>query len=111
AVNLPSFWIDPNDPDNARGGMVVGGNFAALPSGTTIGTAATFDSVGGDVMAAYMADWRADTTGSFGFRFRYPDSHDITYGYYELATTAGGGFTMTIVRYWYNSAGIPITIP
>lgn len=109
--NLLAFWIYPNDPDNARGGMVVGGKYAALPSGTTIGPAATFESVGGDVMAAYMADWRAGTTGYFGFRFRNPDTNELNYGYVELATTAGGGFPMTIVRYWYNSAGNAITIP
>ncbi|MFB9067465.1 DUF11 domain-containing protein [Pseudofulvimonas gallinarii] len=111
AGNLLSFWFYPNDDTLDRAGMVVGGKYAALPSGTVIGPAATFDAVDGNSMSVYMADWRAGTHGYLGFRFRNPVTNQINYGYAELDTTSGGGFPMTIVRYWYNSAGNPITIP
>lgn len=108
---LLSFWIYPNDATGDRGAMVLNGKWASLPSGTVVGPSATFSAVGGPEMAVYMADWRAGTTGYMGFRFRNPNTNQLNYGYVQLQTTAGGGFPMTIVRYWYNSAGNAITVP
>ena len=105
-----SFWFYPNDA-GSRAGMVLDGRFAALPSGTTVGPAATFAAIGGDEMTAYMADWRAGTSGHLGFRFTNPQTGQVNYGHALLQTAPGGGFPMTIVRYWYNAAGNPITIP
>lgn len=106
-----AFWFYPGSADPARAGMAVGGRFAVLSSGATVGPSSTFASVDGNSMDTYMVDWRAGVHGYLGFRFRNPDTNEINYGYAELDTGPGGGFPMTIVRYWYNKAGNAITIP
>lgn len=63
------------------------------------------------MMGEVMADWRAGVNGYLGFRFRNPQTGRLNYGYAELRTTASKGFPMTLVRYHYNKAGNPITIP
>ncbi len=107
---LLSVWFWPGSAGQ-RGGLVQGGKFPVLASGATIGPESTFDAPGGTGQATAMADWRAGADGYFGFRFTNPDTGAVNYGYAHLTTVSGGGFPLTIVRYWYNSAGNAITIP
>ena len=107
---LLSVWFWPGSTGE-RGGLVEGGKFPVLASGATIGPASTFEAPGGTGQATAMADWRAGADGYFGFRFTNPDTGEVNYGYAHLTTASGGGFPLTIVRYWYNNAGNAITIP
>lgn len=88
-------------------------NLSVLASGAVVGPASVFSRTSGG-----MSDWRSGATGYLGFRFDCsalpaPPANNTCYGWAELQTTAGssGGYPATIVRYAYNRAGNPITIP
>jgi lysyl endopeptidase len=105
-----SFWFWPGGSDPARGGLGDGTKFLVLQAGDTVGPDGTFMAPGGVEQPTAMTDWRAGADGYLGFRFTNGETGEVNYGYAQLQTTAGGGFPMTIVRYWYNRAGDPITI-
>lgn len=105
ANGLHFYW--PNNTDG-EGGVGTVDSYDVLASGATIGPASTFISVGGD---ADTSNWQAGVDGYLGFRFVCGAPGGFCYGYARLTTTAPEGFPATVVRYWYNSAGDPITIP
>ncbi|HEX7769232.1 MAG TPA: hypothetical protein VF422_04300 [Dokdonella sp.] len=105
---LNFFWPSGGGNSTQNGGVVVGGAYAVLTSGETIDAARTFST--GNT-ATLLANWRAGATGYLGFRFLNPSTTTINYGYAQFTTTGATGFPATIVRYVYNSAGNPITIP
>lgn len=105
ANGLHFYW-----PNNASGEGAVGsgGTYDVLASGATVGPGSTFISAGG---SADTSNWQSGVDGYLGFRFVCAVPGGFCYGYAHLTTTAPQGFPATVVRYWYNSAGDPITIP
>ena len=82
-----------------------GGACTILASGAVIDATATFSEGNSN-------NFRAVTgTNYMGFRFVNPDTAEVNYGYAQLSTTATLGFPASVVRWVYNSAGDPITIP
>ena len=74
---------------------------------TTIGPASTYVT---STATTATAAFNAGVTGGF-LGFRFVNAGVTNYGYAQFNTTAPGGFPATVVRYWYNNAGDPITIP
>lgn len=103
-TNLTFFW--PSGGGAQTGGVGTAGVYDVLASGATISAASTFINL---TSTAASATWRAGANGYLGFRF--VNAGVTNYGYAQLNTTAPGGIPATIVRYWYNNAGDPITIP
>jgi hypothetical protein len=79
-------------------------NCATLASGAVIDGAATFGNGAANL-------FRPGGTFYMGFRFTNTVTTEVNYGYAEFTTTGTLGFPATLNRYWYNSAGDPITIP
>lgn len=103
--SLHFYW--PNNAGGNEGGVGDGDLvYSILGSGDTIGPSSTFTVAGG---AADTSNWQAGVDGYLGFKFDCPAG--VCYGYAHLTTTGPVGFPTTIVQYWYNQAGDPITIP
>ena len=105
ANGLHFYW--PNNADG-EGAVGSGSTYDVLASGATVGPGSTFISAGG---SADTSNWQSGVDGYLGFRFVCAVPGGFCYGYAHLTTTAPQGFPATVVRYWYNSAGDPITIP
>lgn len=104
-TNMSFFW--PSGGGAQTGGVGTGAVYDVLASGATIGPASTYVT---STATTATATWRAGVTGGY-LGFRFVNAGVTNYGYAQINTTAPGGFPATIVRYWYNSAGDPITIP
>jgi hypothetical protein len=101
---LAFFW--PTTGGTNRAGVMTGTDFSVLASGATVGPASTWGTTtgGGNL-------WRAGADAYFGFRFDNANTGEVNYGYAHITSTGATGFPATLVEYWYNSAGDPITIP
>jgi hypothetical protein len=84
--------------------VVSGSACAALTAGTSIGPSSTF---GAGSSANFTA---TGGTQYLGFTFVNTNTSQVNYGYAKLQTTAGTGFPATLVEYWYDNSGAPITI-
>jgi hypothetical protein len=103
---LTFYW--PESASNEGGVSLDGLGYAVLEPGAVIGPSSQFIAI---TAGADYSDWRAGSDGYLGFRFACAAPGGFCYGYAHLTTTAGNGFPATLVRYFYNSTGDPITIP
>lgn len=92
----------------SEGGVLIGGSYAVLQSGATIGPASTFST---SAAASATVDWRAGADGYLGFRFVNSNSGAINYGYARIRSTAPTGFPVEIVSVGYNLTGLPVSVP
>ena len=80
------------------------GACTVLGSGATIGAASAFAE-------GSSANFVTGVNGFFGFQFFNTGTAEVNFGYAQFNTTAGTGFPVTLVRYWYDSSGADIAIP
>lgn len=104
-TTMSFFW--PSGGGAQTGGVGAANVYSVLASGATIGPASTYVT---STSTTATAAFNAGVTGGF-LGFRFVNAGVTNYGYAQLNTTAPGGFPATVVRYWYNNVGDPITIP
>jgi PEP-CTERM motif len=101
------FWN--GTPANSNSGVAgtTTGPYLNLAPGSLVSAGSVFTAV-----TASTATTAFQGTGieTLGFRFFNETTSAINYGYVQLSSTATSGFPLTIVRYAYDNAGVPITV-
>lgn len=101
---LAFYW--PQNASSEGGVSLDGTTYAVLGSGVEIGPSSTYVV---STSSTASVNWAAGADGYVGFRFVCAAPGGFCYGYAHLTTTGATGFPATIVEYWYNQAGDPIT--
>jgi Pro-kumamolisin, activation domain len=108
---LAVYWYNdvlPNTIKNKVGGVTVGGNYAVLQPGATIGPGLglTFSRT-----VVSMTTWWPGMDGFLGIEFRNNQTSKINYGYIHLQTSGLTGLPAQVLEYGFDNSGAAIRIP
>ena len=106
---LTVYWYDDVLPLSAKvGGVTVGGNYAVLQPGATIGPGLglTFSKT-----QMPMTTWWPGMDGFIGLEFRNSSTKKINYGYIHLQTSGVTGLPAQVLEYGFDRSGAAIRIP
>lgn len=108
-TGLQVYWYNDLLPASVRnkvGGVVVGGQYAVLQSGATIGPSSTFSRT-----VSPMTNWQPGADGYIGIAFYNSQTHALNYGYIHMTTTGPSGFPAHVYEIGFDNTGAAITIP
>jgi hypothetical protein len=105
---LTFFW--PNNAAGEGGASTDGVSYDVLTAGAVIGPSTQFIAA---TSGADYTNWRGGVDGNLGFTFDCSSlggSASVCYGYAHLTTTAPAGYPGTVVEWWFDNTGAPITV-